>query len=477
MSRPSTLIADEMGLGKTIQAIGVINVDREAQHVLVLSPCSLRLNWRREIERWSVRPAHVYIGDATVLTRPWLDYTQTIAPMLRDRCREGERPVYVLVLHYDILHKWRDYLRALTWDILIADEAHYLKNPKSRRSIMVYGSREMSPIRAKRTLFLTGTPIANRPAELFPLVHYLDPQSWGSFWQYAHRYCDAHRTRFGYDFSGSSNLDELQSILRSTIMVRRLKKDVLTELPPKRRQVIELPAGDAAAQIRDEKEAYARTQERLRALRAAVRRAKASALKEEYVAAVKALKQGVGATLAEMSHMREATAVAKVPQVLAHLHDALDDGGHKVVLFAHHKEVIAKIAEEFGNKCVTLTGDTSPEERQANVDRFQTDPDCVLFIGSITAAGVGITLTAASHVIFAEIDWVPGTMSQCEDRCHRIGQQESVLIQHLVLEGSLDCTMARTIIRKQEIIESALDREEAEIPSTPDEDNDLAEVA
>jgi SWI/SNF-related matrix-associated actin-dependent regulator 1 of chromatin subfamily A len=477
MSRPSTLLADEMGLGKTIQAIGVMNADKGVQHVLVIAPASLKLNWKREIDRWSVRPAHVCIGDSTVLTRPWLDYTEAISPMLRDRCREGERPVYVLILHYDILHRFKKYLRALTWDILIADEAHYLKNAKSRRSIMVYGSREMSPLRAKRTLFLTGTPIANRPAELFPLVHHLDPQSWGSFWRYAHRYCDARETFFGYDFRGASNLAELQTLLRSTVMVRRLKKDVLAELPTKRRQVIELPAEHAVTQIREEKEAYARNQEHLRALRAAVRRAKVSASKEEYVAAVKALKHGVMATLAEMSRLRKATAIAKVPQVLAHLHDALDEGGHKVVLFAHHREVIDKIAADFGDKCVTLTGDTPPEERQANVDRFQSDPNCVLFIGSITAAGVGITLTASSHVVFAELDWVPGNMSQCEDRCHRIGQQESVLVQHLVLEGSLDCTMARTLITKQEIIESALDREEAEIPSTPDEDDDLAEVA
>src|SRR4029077_2512948 len=107
-----------------------------------------------------------------------------------------------------------------------------------------------------------------------------------------------------------------------------------------------------------------------------------------------------------------ATAIAKVPHVIDHLHDALDEGEHKIVLMAHHKEVIRRIEAEFGRACVKLTGDMSPVDRQASVDRFQNDPSCVLFLGSIQAAGVGITLTASSHVVFAELDWVPGNVTQ-----------------------------------------------------------------
>jgi hypothetical protein len=127
--------------------------------------------------------------------------------------------------------------------------------------------------------------------------------------------------------------------------------------------------------------------------------------------------------------------------------------------------------QEFGSEAVCLVGDTPMIERQAAVDRFQKDPSCKLFVGSIMAAGVGITLTAAAHAIFLELDWVPGNVSQAEDRIHRIGQKESVLIQHLVLEGSLDAVMAKRIIAKQEIIERALDKvadAEAELPTASD---------
>src|SRR3990167_6920453 len=162
------------------------------------------------------------------------------------------------------------------------------------------------------------------------------------------------------------------------------------------------------------------------------------------------------AAFTEISKLRHATALAKLPMVMIHLRDQLD-AGNKVVVFAHHHDVVAAIAAEFGAAAVTLTGETGMAERQAAVDRFQSDDSCTLFIGSIHAAGVGITLTAAAHVIFAELDWVPGNLSQAEDRCHRIGQSGSVLVQHLVLDGSIDATMAQTITAKQDIIDRALD--------------------
>lgn len=115
------------------------------------------------------------------------------------------------------------------------------------------------------------------------------------------------------------------------------------------------------------------------------------------------------------------------------------------------------IAEAFGEQAVTVTGDTPLPARQAAVDRFQSDPTCLLFVGNMRAAGVGLTLTAASHVVFAELDWTPSNVSQAEDRCHRIGQRDHVLVQHLVLDGSLDATMAHTLIAKQAVMDAALD--------------------
>lgn len=445
-SRPSVLIADEMGLGKTIQAIGTWNADPTAKTALIVCPASLRLNWQREWQKWDVRGASVGIANGVF---PAAD---------------------VVIINYDILIKHGEALRARTWDLLIVDEAHYAKNPKAKRTQALLGhkdrdpSKAVEPIKARRRIFLTGTPILNKPAELWPLVQALDPQGLGANWvRFVSRYCAGSQTRYGWDVSGASHLDELQDALRATCMVRRLKKDVLTELPAKRRQIITLAGAEKA--VTAETEAMQAQESRLQSLRVAVELAKAQD-EAAYKTAVQALQSASQAAFTEISKLRHDTAIAKLPQVIEHLRDQIESG--KVVVFAHHHDVVDALKAEFGAAAVSLTGETPMAERQANVDRFQSDPSCLLFIGSIHAAGVGITLTAASHVVFAELDWVPGNLSQAEDRCHRIGQTDSVLIQHIVLNGSIDAKMAQTIVEKQEILDQALDAEgRAEIEQIP----------
>jgi SWI/SNF-related matrix-associated actin-dependent regulator 1 of chromatin subfamily A len=451
-SRPGVLIADEMGLGKTIQALGIVNGDESIRRVLVVCPASLKMNWKREAEKWLVRRFVVAIASSDSFALP---------------AASGPVEGVVVIVNYDVLHRHEAAIRAEPWDLLIVDEAHYIKTPTARRTVQVIGTPEkkrakagtktVTAIPAKRRAFLTGTPIVNRPIELWPIVHALDPGSFGSFWAYASRYSNAHNNGWGWDFSGAANLDELQDRLRSSIMVRRLKKDVLTELPAKRRQVIEIAANGNAGIVSKETAAWEAVQESLAALRAAVEMAKTSEDPAEYRAAVEALRAGEQAAFNEISRLRHDTAVAKIPMVIEHLSTIVEEGDAKVVVFAHHHDVVRALAGAFPTSSVVLTGETPMIERQAAVDRFQTDPTCTVFIGSITAAGVGLTLTASSHVVFAELDWVPGNLSQAEDRCHRIGQTESVLVQHLVLEGSLDATMAKTIVRKQAVIEAALD--------------------
>jgi len=181
----------------------------------------------------------------------------------------------------------------------------------------------------------------------------------------------------------------------------------------------------------------------------------------------------------EMSKIRHDTAVAKIPYVIEHLRTAMENG--KVVCFAHHHDVIEALKTEFGDAAVTLYGATEMSARQAAVDRFQSDEDILLFIGGIKAAGVGIGLFAASHVVFAELDWVPGNVTQCEDRCHRIGQQNMVMVDHLVFEGSIDARMARTLVEKQEVIADALDTiteaPEPIVPATPGRERAATESA
>ena len=441
----NVLIGDEMGLGKTIQAIGIWNADPTLKTALVVCPASLRLNWAKEWKKWDTRGATVGVVNGGKAS-DW----------------EAAQAADVLVINYDVLSKHRARIDARTWDLLVADEAHYCKNPKTARTKALFGAKAkgkqtQAAIAARRRVFLTGTPLVNRPIELWPLVESLDPTGLGRhFMAFAKRYCAAAKNRFGWDFSGSSNRAELQDRMREAFMVRRLKEDVLTELPAKVRQVIEIPANGASDAVRREQEAFASREQILEELQIAVELAKASDNPDDYAQAIENLKQGMSAAFTEMSAARKDVAEAKVPYVAEHLETALENG--PVVCMAHHKSVVAAIAERFEGRCVTLTGETPMAKRQEAVERFQAG-EVDLFIGNIQAAGVGITLVRSSHVVFAELDWVPGNLSQAEDRCHRIGQNDSVLVQHLVLEGSLDAVMARKVIDKQKVIAEVLDKE------------------
>lgn len=452
MHRPGTLIGDEMGLGKTIQALGLANaIGIEAFPMLIVCPASLRLNWQREAKKWLMQEKLSYcIVDGG-------------AP------DPAARIAQIVIINYDIIPKHIDALTAREWGMLVCDEAHYLKSAKTNRSKAVLGyydkaSKSKVPglvDKAKRKVFLTGTPISNRPAEIQPLAGALAPAKFGNFFAFAKRYCGGNQTGFGWDFSGASNLDELQRRLRATIMVRRCKADVLKELPAKRRQIIELSPNGSFASVRRESEAWDAQRDAVECAQADVDAAHASGDEESYKAAVAKMQGVFGAAFSEMAIIRRELAEAKAPKVVEHIKAMLEDGDvEKVVIFAHHKSVVKILCEglrEFG--VVSVTGETAMEDRQSAVDGFQGRAAVRVFVGNIKAAGVGLTLTASSTVIFAELDWTPANMSQAEDRCHRIGQKESVLVQHLVFDGSLDSIIAKRLIAKQAVIDAAMDDE------------------
>ena len=453
--RANTLIADEPGLGKTIQAAGLINIldTGVPMRILVVAPASLKINWRRELEKWLVRDFEILLANGKKFS----------GQEIPSRA--------VVVINYDILAKHTTWIHNTKWDVLVVDECHYLKNPKARRTQQVVGKWDSvnrcwatPPISADHKLMLTGTPIVNRPIELWPVLHYLDGANWHNFMGFAKSYCNAFHNGYGWDFTGASNLDDLQRKLRGTLMVRRLKENVLTELPAKSRQVIEIPALGVSKIIREELKAYDQHKARIDTLRQAVAAAKAQWLqdrknadyKEQYRRAVYTLRDAVSVEFSDTAKYRKQTAMAKVPYVAEHVNN-LVESGIKVVVFAHHHDVIDALMTEFGHRAVKLDGRDSAAAKQDAVDRFQTDDVVRVFVGGITAAGLGITLTASSHVIFAELDWVPGNLSQAEDRCHRIGQKDSVMVQHLVLEGSLDVNIANQLVGKQSVIDQALD--------------------
>lgn len=396
--KPSVLFADEMGLGKTVEAIGFLNEHTEIESLLVVCPATLKINWARELDAWLISPC-----------------------------------VDVEIINYDILHKLN---MNKSYDVLILDEIHYAKSRSAKRS------RLCRLIKAKYKLGLTGTPLLNRPEELFHPLHLLDPITWpmSSYKKFTLRYCNAHMGNWGWDVSGASHLDELQEKL-APLMIRRLKKDVLKDMPEKRWQIIELPTAGASPELRAQlKES----------------RERVAQIEGTYAHDIKKLESALSVEWQEMAILRHEVGRFKVLMALELVGDILCSE-KKVIIFAHHRDVVEELqiglAKYFP---AVIHGGTTQAMRQSAVDRFQRDVKCRVFVGNIQAAGVGITLTAASHVVFCEADWTPGIMEQAADRCHRIGQKESVLIQHLVLEGSLDAHIAKTLMKKRSVIDKVL---------------------
>jgi SWI/SNF-related matrix-associated actin-dependent regulator 1 of chromatin subfamily A len=425
-------------LGKTIQALGLINADSSIKNVLIICPASLKLNWGKECSQWIVRKLSG--GYAYGKDFPNTD---------------------IVIINYDIVKKFRPQIDKRVWDLVICDEAHYLKNPDTQRTRAVLGNDSKKavvfPIAAKKRVFLTGTPILSRPVELWPILKISDPEGLGaSHWNYVKTYCKAWQAPWGWDFSGASNLEELQARLRASIMIRRLKRDVLKELPPKRRQIIAIPDGMAKLAVQKEIAFYKANNHAIEEARAKAEAAQFRGDDVSYKLAVEELKHGKAALFQELSRLRHETAVAKIPYIIEYLEDILEQE-EKVVVFGYHRDVVDKVHEHFKKEAVKIHGGVPLDERQAAVDNFQTSPKCRLIVGSIGAMGTGWTLTAASYCLFTELDWVPANITQAEDRLHRIGQLESVLIHHLVFDESLDALMAQKIVEKQIIIDQALD--------------------
>ena len=428
LERRATLIADEPGLGKTITAAGFINALPEIRRVLIICPASLRLNWKRELGRWLVDSPGIWFRCVT----------------------QGDG---VSILGYSELAKHSASLRAKAWDLMACDEAHLLKSAKSLRSRMVLGKRALKkaerivPIPAERQLFLTGTPAVNRPAELHPILRVVDPVNYSDWFRFARRYCGLRHTGFGWNSSGASNLAELNRRLRETCMIRRRKADVLPQLPPKRRQVIELPLAGARHAVEAEWVAL-------------------GLQSGSFEGQVAALAESVKVRFDEIATLRRQAALAKVDFAVGQCRE-LAAAGRKVLVFAHHHEVIDRLVSGLGPSAVKLDGRDSEAVRDRAVRQFLERDSVMQFVISIAAGGTGLNLTAASDVLFMELDWTPGAMAQAEDRAHRYGQPGSVLSKWLVLQGSVDAHIARTAVAKEGVIAEAIDGQPAPDPPMP----------
>ena len=417
LERPHTLLGDEMGLGKTIQAIGIINCRTEIESVLIITPASLKLNWERELRKWLTRSLSFVVA------------TPSFYPIGAN----------IVIINYELVKKYLTDLSSRRWDCIIGDEFHYCKNKSTQRT------KAVTSLEADYKIALTGTAIENKIDDLYPCLHWMYPDWFPSERGFVKAYKNKER--------------ELNRDLRATVLLRRLKKDVLTDLPPKTRQVIELPADGVEAIVAAEMEEFHRRQHVIQELRWAVDEAKEAGNHEDYKKLIGRLNSAVGVMFTEMAKVRKATAVAKAPFLLEHIKNVAEQEP-KAVIFAHHHEVIDKLVKGLDpNITAHIDGRTSQIARDQAVERFQEDDTCRFFVGGIEAAGVGLTLTASRICIFGEMVWKPSTLTQAEDRIHRIGQKGNALIQHVVLEKSLDLLMAEKVIQKQDLIDKALNNE------------------
>ena len=446
------LIADEMGVGKTVQAIGLSSLYQKDWPVLVICPSSLKFAWRDEITTWL----------SEILN-------ENEVQVIKNSKHEFKQDKKYYVISYDLSVRMIDKIIEKKFNYIIADEAHYLKSRTAKRT------QSLTPIlqRAKRVVLLTGTPILAKPMEIFPLLHILRPDKFKGFKEFGSRYCDPKILKFGViDWSGSSNSRELNSILNK-LMIRRLKKDVLSQLPPKKRQKIEISTDSKVIKklkILMEKsskkfEELLGTQIELDKLGINVDDLKTE--KEKESSDKKEKEEDT--VLNKFNKAYALTGEAKLPGIKDYV-NYLVDNSCKFLIFAHHTEILDAIEEVIlSDKIgyIRIDGKVAVEKRQELVNKFQSDEECLVAILSITACATGLTLTKASTVVFAELHFTPSIMIQAEDRAHRIGQDAGcVNIHYLVGADTLDVLLFRKLNEKQNIVSTTLDNKSKDLNVT-----------
>jgi SWI/SNF-related matrix-associated actin-dependent regulator of chromatin subfamily A-like protein 1 len=404
------ILADDMGLGKTRQAIEAMRQAAPTGVVLIVCPASVKLNWKREI----------------LLVDPHAE-----VDVLGVRGHESAAPRWVIV-NYDLLRKHAERLHGIRWVGVIVDEAHFIKNASQRSShvLKLLGvsdkDRRAAVQGPSQVYLLTGTPIPNRPRDLFNLLRAVGHPAGRSFLSFARRYCGAYRNDFGWVTDGASNLGELNLLLKE-VMLRRKKEDVL-ELPPKIRSYVPVEAPSATAFT-----------------------AQLGFL--SWLNGRDASRPNDREFLGRLQKVRVALHKAKQAACAERIRDVLATG-QKVVVFTCYSEGLKRHKAKLGRTAVTITGADSAEERMVAVDAFQSDPEVRVALCNLIAGGVGITLTAGTHVIFQDLDWVPANHRQAEDRCYRLGQDRQVTVEYLLADGTLDGYIARLLEAKIGLIDA-----------------------
>lgn len=436
LDKKRTFICDEMGLGKTIEALMAIDT-ANAYPALIVCPASLRLNWQNEIQKWLPNKKIIINGK-------------------NDDINAGD----FVITSYDgtkklIAAAGSTIAAKYLFNSIVFDESHYIKNYKAQRTINATVLAKKVELR----LCLSGTPLINRPSELLSQLKILGRlNDFGGFWKFAFKYCRAYKSKWGWDFSGASNLEELNQKLRATCYIRRLKSDVLQELPAKQRTILNIEL-----QNRDD---YEKAKNNLIAW------LKENATKDKkFLEAIKHLpeeKQKIEKSdraqntiqralraeqLVRIEKLKQLAAEGKLEEVKEWIENFNDS--NKLVVFTTHQHIAQELAKHF--KAPMIIGGLSDAQKQAAVDKFQNDESCKLIVCNIKAGGVGFTLTAASNVAFLELGWTSAEHDQAEDRCHRIGQTDSVNCWYLLAQNTIEDKIFALLQKKREIVSKVTD--------------------
>ena len=428
LSRNGCILADDMGLGKSIQSI-IAALESGAKNILVVCPSSVKINWKREIE--------VFCKDVTIVNgRKWdrAKFTIINFDILKNfhTIGDGKKKKdtdQVLELNRHIVNS--------RFDLAIVDEAHNLKNNKSiRGEIMVDLSVNHG---IEKVWLLTGTPIANRPMDFFNLLKIIKAPIADNWHYFASRYCDAKKffktlkngsRKQIWLTDGASNLEEL-SVKTRNLIIRRLKTDVL-DMPDKVITPVYHELSDKGWKEYD-------------------------MLWDEYLQKrEKENKKGsIQRDLVELILLRKFIAMEAIPETIEMAENAIERG-KKVIIFTSFTDELNELAEHFGKLCVKHNGSMSDKDKQYSVDAFQNNPNIKVFIGNIKSAGVGITLTEATVVIFNSFDWVTGNNEQAEDRAFRIGQKNNVNVFYQLFINTISTRMWNVLKNKKDIISTIM---------------------
>jgi SWI/SNF-related matrix-associated actin-dependent regulator 1 of chromatin subfamily A len=427
LGRNGCILADDMGLGKTYQAI-IAALESGAENVLIVCPSAVKINWEREINYFQNYNTSIIEGkkwnrnNFTIIN---YDILKNFHTMPKKPKKKGEKVEPIV--------KFNTQLKDSKFDLCIIDEAHYLKNHKSiRGEIMV----DLCVKHGIETVWLlTGTPIANRPMDYYNLLKLIKAPIADNWKFYAQRYCDGKRinkklangrTRQIWLTTGNSNLEEL-SIKTRNLVLRRMKTEI-GDMPDK-----------TIGPIFQKLDAKGWTDY--------------DNLWEEYLIERKRKKKKgtPEKDLVELILLRQFIAMQAVPHTVEMAESAIEQN-QKVIIFTNFTEELMALQAKFGDKCVVHHGSMNDVAKQASVDNFQKKDKIKVFIGNIKSAGVGITLTEGTVVIFNSFDWVPGNNEQAEDRAYRIGQKNNVSVYYQLFEDTISTKMWHILHHKKEVI-------------------------